>query len=57
MSKEEREEEARDGAWGQTAQGLEASLTILDLLLTAVGSHREILNRGLKYNQIHVSKP
>lgn len=57
MSKEEREEEARDGAWGQTAQGLKASLTILDLLLTAVGSHREILNRGLKYNQIHVLKP
>lgn len=55
VSKEKREEEARDGAWGQTAQGLEASLTILDL--TAVGSHRKILNRGLKYNLIHVLKP
>lgn len=57
MSKEKRDEEAREGAWGQTAQGLEASLTILDLILTAVGSHRKILNRGLKYNQIHVLKP
>lgn len=31
VSKEKREEEARDGAWGQTAQGLEASLTIFEL--------------------------
>lgn len=50
-------EKARGGSWGQIAQGLIASLTILNLILSAVRSHRRILSRRKKYNQIYVLEP
>lgn len=59
QSEEEKgeQEKARGGSWGQIAQGLIASLTVLNLILSAVRSHRRILSRRKKYNQIYVLEP